>query len=84
VPAKNRLCSWPGCARMARPALWGCSAHWYALPRDIQNRILAAYRPGQEEDLDLSDEYIAAFAAARDWIARKHPPTTGATTKATG
>ena len=43
-------------------------AHWYRLPQAIRNRIWAAYRPGQEDDLSPARRYIEAARAAQDWI----------------
>lgn len=61
-------CHWPDCPKQVPPAMWGCREHWFRLPRPIRDRIWAAYRPGQEKDFDVSEEYLAAARAAQDWI----------------
>jgi hypothetical protein len=49
--------------------MWGCRAHWYALPKTIRDAIWAAYLPGQENRMDPSADYLDAARAAQDWIA---------------
>lgn len=66
---RDHTCHWPGCTKQVPPALWGCKPHWKALPTRLQNRIWAAYRPGQEIDRDVSADYLAAARAVQDWIA---------------
>jgi hypothetical protein len=48
--------------------MWGCRAHWFALPRSIRRDILAAYRRGQEITKTPSAAYLVAARAARAWI----------------
>lgn len=66
-------CHWPGCEAQVPPALWGCKKHWFKLPRSIRDGIWRTYRPGQEDDLRPSREYVEAAEAAQRWIARHHP-----------
>lgn len=66
-------CHWPGCKLAVAPAVWGCRPHWFALPRRLRIRIWTAYRPGQEEDLDVSEEYLAAAAEVQKWIEKENP-----------
>ena len=60
-------CHHPGCKTEVPPKLWGCAKHWFRLPENIRNRILAAYRPGQEVDKNPSEAYIDAAYAAYEW-----------------
>lgn len=46
-----------------------CRAHWWRVPRDIQNEVWRCYRKGQEIRKDPSPEYLAAMAAAIDAVA---------------
>lgn len=62
-------CHWPGCKVQVPPAKWGCTAHWYMLPKPIRDKIWRAYRPGQEETLTPSREYIEATREAIAWAA---------------
>lgn len=49
--------------------MWGCSRHWFALPKGIRDRIWRAYRPGQEDTKTPSETYVEAARAAQEWIA---------------
>jgi hypothetical protein len=54
--------------------MWGCRSHWYALPRELRDKIWTAYRPGQEIDKRPSPEYIAIAREVQEWIADNYPP----------
>lgn len=64
----GHTCHWPGCAKSVPPAMWGCAAHWYALPHNLRMKIWRAYRPGQEIDKKPSKEYLAVAREIQDWI----------------
>ena len=64
----RHTCHWPGCATVVPPAMWGCKAHWYRLPKAIRDDIWANYRPSQEITKTPSDGYIAAAKRAQAWI----------------
>ena len=51
--------------------MWGCKTHWFRLPSALRSRIWATYRPGQEQDLDVSDAYLQAAHEVQAWI-REH------------
>lgn len=65
---RPHTCHWPGCTEQVPPAMWGCKAHWFTLPRAIRDLIWATYRMGQEEDGDPSPAYLAAADRADAWI----------------
>ena len=67
---RNHQCHWPGCGEQVPPAVWGCKAHWYQLPRGLRNKVWRAYQPGQEVDLTPSAAYIAVAREIQDWIAK--------------
>ena len=67
-------CHWPGCEKQVPPAMWGCRAHWFKLPKHLRDAIWRAYSVGQEQRLDPSDAYLHAARAAQDWIRAHHPP----------
>lgn len=48
--------------------MWGCKAHWFALPRELRNKIWRAYRPGQERDMQPSAAYLAVALEVQQWI----------------
>jgi hypothetical protein len=60
-------CPRPECSRQVPDGMFACRGDWYALPRDIRDRIWAAWRAG-----DL-DEHAEATADAVTWY-REHPP----------
>lgn len=66
-------CHWPGCQRNVPPKLWGCAPHWYTLPKELRDRIWAAYVPGQETTKTPSDAYLAVAQEAHEF-ARNHGP----------
>lgn len=65
---RDHKCHWPGCEQFVPPAKWGCSKHWFALPKEIRDEIWRTYRPGQENDLRPSTNYVTAARRAREWI----------------
>jgi hypothetical protein len=72
---RTHHCHWPGCEKQVPPAMWGCRAHWYALPQGLRNRIWATYRPGQEDSQTPSREYVRAAIEVREWILAKQRRT---------
>ncbi len=48
-----------------------CGLHWRQVPRNIQRLVWATYRPGQEEDLQLSPAYVDAMRAAVQAVAAR-------------
>lgn len=72
-------CHWPGCGRAVPPKLWGCAPHWFALPKELRDRVWATFVPGQEVTKTPSAAYLAvareAQAFARSYVpAKKAPP----------
>lgn len=61
-------CHWPTCRTRVSPSLWGCSEHWFALPKRLRDKIWAAYEPGQETRKDPSPAYIEAALEVQTWI----------------
>lgn len=64
----GHTCHWPGCTVNVPPAMWGCKAHWFRLPRSLRNKIWLAYRPGQEQDKRPSEAYVAVAKEVQLWI----------------
>ena len=67
-------CHWPGCEKQVPPAMWGCTQHWYALPKPLRDRIWRAYRPGQENDLKPSATYLEVARDVQAWIREREKP----------
>lgn len=65
---RRHQCHWPTCNKEVPPALWGCKAHWYALPARLRREIWASYRPGQEKDLAPSKKYLEVAQRVQQWI----------------
>lgn len=73
----SHTCHWPGCPREVEPRLWGCSTHWFTLPRGLRARVWRTYRPGQEVDKDPSAAYLAVADEVQRWCRQyivDHPP----------
>lgn len=70
---RYHTCHWPGCGKQVPPARWGCSAHWYKLPKPLRDKIWRAYDTGQEETLTPSRAYIEAAREVQEWIAANYP-----------
>jgi hypothetical protein len=69
--AGDHKCHWPGCTKTVPPALWGCRPHWFALPKELRDKVWQAYRPGQEVDKKPSETYVAVAREVQRWIAEK-------------
>lgn len=76
---RNHTCHWPGCTKQVPPAMWGCRAHWYALPALLRVRIWRAFQCGQEKTHTPSREYVSAARDVQDWITTNFPETRDAT-----
>ena len=60
-------CHWPSCSAPVPPARWGCSRHWFTLPKPLRDRVWAAYRPGQEITKTPSREYLEVVHEVHAW-----------------
>lgn len=61
-------CHWPGCDKQVAPAKWGCTEHWFRLPKHLRNKIWDAFRPGQEKTLTPSRSYVSVAREVQEWI----------------
>lgn len=64
----NHHCHWPGCEHQVPPSKWGCSQHWFTLPKHLRDRIWQTFEPGQEVTKAPSRDYLAAADAVQVWI----------------
>lgn len=76
---RKHHCHWPGCTEQVPPAMWGCKAHWFKLPKVLRDRIWRTYAPGQEVDMTPSEEYLQVADDVQRWIAMQ--PKTDAEAK---
>lgn len=60
-------CHWPGCDKACAPAMWGCRAHWFQLPRHLRDKVWATYEPGQEISKTPSREYVMVAQEVEEW-----------------
>lgn len=58
-------CAAPGCRQPVPDSRLACRTHWYALPKDVRDRIWATYVPGQTA-ATMSDDYAQALGHARE------------------
>lgn len=65
---REHHCHWPGCSKQVPPAMWGCYTHWMKLPKYLRDKVWAAYRPGQEKDMNPSEAYMEAATEVQEWI----------------
>jgi hypothetical protein len=65
------VCPWPGCERTVPASMWGCRAHWYALPNNVRAWIGRAYRSGIDHGTHPTRSYVDAHRAALAWIAER-------------
>lgn len=65
----GHTCHWPGCEKRVKPAMWGCSKHWFTVPIRLRRKIWAAYTVGQEVSKTPSRAYIDAAREVQAWIA---------------
>ncbi len=68
---RPHTCHWPDCNEQVPPAMWGCKLHWRMLPHGLRKRLWQAYQPGQEINLNPSDEYLAAARVIDRWARKK-------------
>lgn len=61
-------CHWPGCPKEVPPAIWGCSRHWFKLPKSLREQIWQTYRPGQEITKTPSAAYVKVALEVQAWI----------------
>jgi hypothetical protein len=73
---RDHTCHWPGCDRQVPPAMWGCKAHWFKLPKRLRDAIWNTYEVGQEVNMTPSDEYLAVAREVQKWIDAHSPATT--------
>ena len=59
----GHTCHALGCRTMVPPRLHMCAKHWRMVPRQLQRRLWAEYRPGQERDMQPTPAYLRAVGA---------------------
>lgn len=59
------------CPTRVPEAMFMCRGHWFRLPKEMRDRVWAAYVPGQEIDKTPSREYLEVAREAIDWLKEK-------------
>lgn len=72
---RKHHCHWPGCDKQVPPAMWGCKAHWFTLPKLLRDKVWAAYVPGQEVNGTPSRLYLHVMEEVDAWIKNYKPRT---------
>lgn len=72
----NHTCHAFACETKVPPKLHMCRPHWAMVPKALQRRLWAEYRPGQERRMDPTPAYLRAAAACVEAVAKAegHPP----------
>lgn len=68
---RNHVCHAIGCEVEVPPKMLMCLRHWRMVPKVLQARVWATYRPGQEIDKNPTGAYMEAQQAAVDAVAKK-------------
>lgn len=69
--AAEHRCHARGCTTPVPPRLLMCARHWRMVPKDLQQRVWAHCRPGQEVTKDPTREYLEVAQAAIRAVALK-------------
>lgn len=70
---RKHHCHWPNCTASVPPAKWGCTQHWYMLPKYLRNLIWSTFEPGQEISATPSREYLKVAHEVQEWINFNYP-----------
>lgn len=60
-----------GCRTKVPPVMFMCRKHWFSLTPTLRKRIMDTYRPGQCDDLNISQEYADAATESVVFLAKK-------------
>lgn len=67
----EHTCHAKDCNTEVEPAHFMCLPHWRMVPAPMREAIKSLYRPGQEVDIQPSNEYLAIARAAIGAVAHK-------------
>lgn len=56
-----------GCPRVVPPSMWGCTTHWFKLPKFLRDAVWRHYRPGQEITKTPSESYVTVARVVQLW-----------------
>ncbi len=67
----THTCHAEGCQATRRPEILMCFSHWRLVPREIQQAVMAAYKPDQDAGGTPSVAWCHAADAAIEGVAKK-------------
>lgn len=70
-PRNDHHCHARGCTVATKPEMLMCLRHWRMVPRHIQRKVWATYRPGQCDDKNVSRPWLTAADEAIAAVAEK-------------
>lgn len=70
-PLLKHTCHAFNCDREIAPRFLMCPKHWRMVPRNLQVKVYATYRSGQEVDKQASSEYLKAAREAVEAVRDK-------------
>lgn len=77
----THTCHIPECKVRVDPKMLMCLRHWRLVPTNLKVRVWKTYRPGQERDKAVTQEYLdasnAAIRAVQDIERQKKEATHG-------
>lgn len=55
----RHTCHAEGCKKVVPPSMFMCRGHWFSLSKQMRDAVWREYRPGQENDKNPSNRYMA-------------------------
>ncbi len=63
MATRAKVCPAPGCGAEIERSMFACRAHWYSIPKELRDRLWAAYRGGV-----FTPEYWDAYEACESFL----------------
>lgn len=73
----KHTCHAENCTTEVKPEFLMCGKHWRMVPNKLKLNVLKTYRPGQCDDKNPSQEWVAAAKAAIQAVRDKDGFTRG-------
>lgn len=69
----SHVCHATGCEIEVPEKMFMCRKHWFALPKNMRDRIWHTYVPGQEISKTPSANYLEIAAECVKYLEEKYP-----------
>lgn len=66
--SRKHTCHAEECETAVPPRMLMCARHWRMVPKPLQDAVYATYRPGQENDMRPSIEWLDAATSAENHV----------------